>query len=66
MSHITQGEMREVKRYFSEVLAAPLSYDMLQRAWEAGGTNMYIRKENELRAFMAEIIRRIDLRLGAA
>jgi hypothetical protein len=57
-------EMRAVRDFLIKVLTTPLSAEKLQEAWGLGHSNVFIRKENELRAFIREIIRKIDLSIG--
>jgi hypothetical protein len=64
LSELNKGEMKELRTFFKLVLASPLTLPKLQEVWSRGQTNIYIRKENELRGFIAEIIRKIDLTIG--
>ena len=66
LDSVTRADMREVRTYLAAVLAAALPRKPLQQAWRNGQSNILIPDDDELRAFMAEIIRRIDLRLGMA
>jgi hypothetical protein len=64
LTHINDDEMRELRTFLKLVLSAPLTLAKLQEVWEQGETNVYIRKENELRGFIGELIRKIDLIVG--
>jgi hypothetical protein len=63
LEHLDARQRTIVHDHLATLLAAPLSHRRLQREWRRSGANFNFGREADLRAVMADIIRRIDLML---